>query len=77
MARDNRKPVFGGSYRDTGYIFGNSAYTCCHNCTKRVACPVEAEVKKCSKDPGTCTSCTRWNRRGCSHFVLDWGIMKI
>ncbi|MDD1691091.1 MAG: hypothetical protein LUQ66_10565 [Methanoregula sp.] len=77
MARDNHKPVFGGTYRDTGYIFGNSAYTCCHNCTRREDCPPEAEGKKCTRKQHICTSCTRWNEQGCRHFVLDWEILKI
>ena len=77
MTRDNNKPVFGGNYRDTGYIFGNSAYTCCHNCAHRDDCPKEARGKKCTRRHGTCTSCTLWNEDGCRNFVLDLSILKI
>lgn len=69
-------PVFSGSYRDTGYLFKNSAYTCCHNCTLRNACPRETEGMRCTKDQDTCISCKQWNEHGCGHFVLDWGILR-
>ena len=74
---DRHKAEFSGSYRDTGYLFGNGAYTCCHNCTKQDACPGDANGRKCTREQRTCTTCTQWNRRGCRNFVLDWGIMKI
>lgn len=76
MSRDRPLPVFSSAYRDTGYIFGSSAYTCCHNCTRREDCPGE-QGKRCTKEHGTCRSCTLWSGQGCRHFVLDWGVLKI
>lgn len=76
MAREPKSP-FLGTYQDTGYIFGNSAYTCCRNCGRRNNCPAEKRGKKCSYDNHTCGSCDRWDRRGCRYFVLDWNVLKV
>ena len=72
-----RQNVFSGVYRNTGYIFGNSAYTCCHNCTRKDDCPNDAAGGKCTREQHTCKSCTMWNTQGCRHFVLDWKILEI
>jgi hypothetical protein len=77
MTSSRTEPVFGTTYRGTGYQFGNSAYTCCRNCKKRNNCPEEAQGKKCTRRSGTCGACTLWNEHGCRHFVLDWGILEI
>lgn len=77
MTRSKNRPVLGTTYRETGYQFGNSAYTCCRNCSKRHDCPEKARGKKCTRKKGTCTGCTLWNEHGCRHFVLDWGILAI
>jgi hypothetical protein len=71
MTRNKNKPVFGTTYRDTGYLFGNSVYTCCRNCSKQHDCPEEARGKKCTRKKGTCRSCTLWNEHGCRYFVMD------
>ncbi|MFA4826168.1 MAG: hypothetical protein WC593_13530 [Methanoregula sp.] len=77
MIHDNPVPVFSGSYLDTGYIFGVSAFTCCHNCTRRNNCPKKVRKWKCTKKQSTCNSCTRWSERGCKKFRLDWSILNI
>ena len=76
MNRERPAPCF-STYQDTGYVFGNSAYTCCRNCARRNGCPVERRGKKCTPGDYDCTGCTRWNRRGCRYFVLDWGVLKV
>jgi len=76
MSRDRLSPVFSRAYRDTGYIFGRSAYTCCHNCTRRKDCP-KKPGNPCTKEQSTCISCSLWSEQGCRHFVLDWGVLKI
>jgi len=76
MISSRTRPVFGTTYLETGYLFGNSAYTCCRNCIKRNDCP-EDPGKKCTRKKGTCTGCTLWNEHGCRHFVLDWEILAI
>jgi len=77
MTGERQEPVFSGLYRDTGYIFGNSAYTCCHNCTRKDKCPLDTTGVKCTREQRTCKSCTLWNTHGCRHFVLDWRILEI
>lgn len=75
MVRDEQ-PVF-GSYRDTGYVFGNDVFTCCRNCARREHCPAEKRGKKCATIGSGCGSCTKRSLRGCRYFVLDWGVMAI
>ena len=75
MAHENAEP-FLGTYRESGYLFGNSAYTCCRNCGRRNNCPAEKR-EKCTSDNHPCGSCTRWDRRGCRYFVLDWSVLKL
>jgi len=77
MTSSRTRPVFGTTYRETGYLFGNSVYTCCRNCSRRHDCPKEAREKKCTKHKGTCRSCTLWNEHGCRYFILDWEIMRV
>ena len=75
MPREER-PVF-GSYRDTGYVLGNTAFTCCRNCARREHCPAEKRGKKCTTIGSGCGSCTKWNNRGCRYFILDWSVLKL
>jgi len=71
MNREVSEPCF-STLADAGYVWGNSAYTCCYNCTRRDDCPMEAKGKRCTREHRTCPSCTRWNKHGCRHFILDW-----
>jgi len=74
MNHDRQKTVLAG-YADSGYVLGNSSYTCCRNCARQNNCPMERTGKMCPEDNHSCHPCTRWDRQGCRYFVLDWNVL--